>query len=139
MIVVSRFAKIAAQLEKYDLDAMLLTAEANRFYGSGFHSTGTDGMAAALQVRQHPQGICLVGRFAQPLVIQKDHGVGGDDDVIGIRQCSGGACLHGADAADDLLRGEAGVIALVRLRDKDGEIVNADAMEQLLPTGRLGG
>ena len=41
----SRFAKIAAKLKEYDLDAMLLTGEANRFYGSGFFSTGTDGVA----------------------------------------------------------------------------------------------
>ena len=41
----SRFAKIAAKLKEYDLDAMLLTGEANRLYASGFHSTGTDGVA----------------------------------------------------------------------------------------------
>ena len=41
----NHFQKIAAQLEAYDLDAMLLTEEANRFYASGFHSTGTDGVA----------------------------------------------------------------------------------------------
>ena len=39
------FEKIAARLESRDLDAMLLTHEANRFYASGFHSAGTDGMA----------------------------------------------------------------------------------------------
>ena len=41
----NHFAKIAAQLESRDLDGMLLTHEANRFYASGFHSAGTDGMA----------------------------------------------------------------------------------------------
>ena len=41
----NHFAKIAAQLESHDLDGMLLTNEANRFYASGFHSAGTDGMA----------------------------------------------------------------------------------------------
>ncbi len=41
----NHFAEIAAQLEPYGLDAMLLTCEANRFYASGFHSTGTDGVA----------------------------------------------------------------------------------------------
>ena len=41
----NHFAKIAAQLESRDLDGMLLTCEANRFYASGFHSTGTDGVA----------------------------------------------------------------------------------------------
>lgn len=39
------FNRIAAQLEAHNLDAMLLTGEANRFYASGFHSTGTDGVA----------------------------------------------------------------------------------------------
>lgn len=41
----NHFQKIAAQLETYGLDAMLLTGEANRFYASGFHSAGTDGVA----------------------------------------------------------------------------------------------
>ena len=39
------FEKIAARLESRDLDAMLLTNEANRFYASGFRTAGTDGMA----------------------------------------------------------------------------------------------
>ena len=41
----NHFQKIAAQLQAHQLDAMLLTGEANRFYASGFHSTGTDGVA----------------------------------------------------------------------------------------------
>ena len=41
----NHFHQIAALLERYDLDAMLLTGEANRFYASGFHSAGTDGVA----------------------------------------------------------------------------------------------
>ena len=41
----NHFQKIAARLEAHDLDAMLLTGEANRFYASGFHSAGTDGVA----------------------------------------------------------------------------------------------
>ena len=41
----NHFADIAQVLDQYGLDAMLLTNEANRFYASGFHSTGTDGMA----------------------------------------------------------------------------------------------
>ena len=44
----NHFPKIAAQLERHDLDAILLTGEANRFYGSGFHSAGTDGVARCL-------------------------------------------------------------------------------------------
>ncbi len=39
------FHEITAQLEAYGLDAMLLTGEADRFYASGFHSAGTDGVA----------------------------------------------------------------------------------------------
>jgi len=39
------FQKIAGHLEQYELDAMLLTGEANRYYASGFHSSGTDGVA----------------------------------------------------------------------------------------------
>lgn len=41
----NHFQKIAAELAGHDLDAMLLTGEANRFYASGFHSAGTDGVA----------------------------------------------------------------------------------------------
>lgn len=41
----NHFHQIAAKLEEYGLDAMLLTEEANRFYASGFHSSGTDGVA----------------------------------------------------------------------------------------------
>ena len=41
----NHFHKIGARLEAAGLDAMLLTGEANRFYASGFHSPGTDGVA----------------------------------------------------------------------------------------------
>ena len=41
----NHFDTIAAGLESCGLDAMLLTGEANRLYASGFHSTGTDGVA----------------------------------------------------------------------------------------------
>lgn len=41
----NHFKKIAGVLEAYGLDAVLLTCEANRFYASGFHSSGTDGVA----------------------------------------------------------------------------------------------
>ena len=41
----NHFAKITESLEAQGLDAMLLTCEANRFYASGFHSSGTDGVA----------------------------------------------------------------------------------------------
>ena len=41
----NHFAAIREKLSAYGIDAMLLTNEANRFYASGFHSTGTDGAA----------------------------------------------------------------------------------------------
>ena len=41
----NHFAAIREKLDAFGLDAMLLTCEANRFYASGFHSTGTDGTA----------------------------------------------------------------------------------------------
>lgn len=41
----NHFAAIREGLSAYGIDAMLLTNEANRFYASGFHSTGTDGAA----------------------------------------------------------------------------------------------
>lgn len=66
----NHFQKIAAQLESHDLDAVLLTGEANRFYGSGFHSAGTDGVAMVTKKRAYyftdsryteAAGRCLVG------------------------------------------------------------------------------
>lgn len=41
----NHFGKICEQLDRYGVDAMLLTNEANRFYASGFRSSGTDGVA----------------------------------------------------------------------------------------------
>ena len=55
----NHFQKIAAQLEAYDLDAMLLTEEANRFYASGFHSTGTDGVALVTRKKAYYFIICF--------------------------------------------------------------------------------
>ncbi len=49
----NHFQKIAARLESSGLDAMLLTGEANRFYGSGFHSAGTDGVALVTRKRAY--------------------------------------------------------------------------------------
>ena len=39
------FDRIRQHLAHFDLDAILLTEEANRFYATGFHSTGSDGAA----------------------------------------------------------------------------------------------
>ena len=47
----NHFHKIGARLEAAGLDAMLLTGEANRFYASGFHSSGTDGVALVTKDR----------------------------------------------------------------------------------------
>ena len=41
----NHFQQIAAKLPDYHIDAMLLTHQANRFYASGFFSSGTDGAA----------------------------------------------------------------------------------------------
>ena len=69
-IAVNHFQKIAARLENNGLDAILLTGEANRFYGSGFHSAGTDGVALVTRKRAYyftdsryteAAGRCLVG------------------------------------------------------------------------------
>lgn len=38
------FEAIANQLEAQELDAIMVTHEANRLYATGFHSTGTDGL-----------------------------------------------------------------------------------------------
>ena len=49
----NHFQKIAAGLEAHGLDGMLLTGEANRLYGSGFHSVGTDGLALVTRKRNY--------------------------------------------------------------------------------------
>ena len=49
----NHFKKIAGVLEAHGLDAVLLTCEANRFYASGFHSSGTDGVAIVTRNRNY--------------------------------------------------------------------------------------
>lgn len=49
----NHFAAIRDQLDSFGVDAMLLTNEANRFYASGFHSTGTDGVALVTKDRAY--------------------------------------------------------------------------------------
>ncbi len=49
----NHFKKIADVLEAHGLDAVLLTCEANRFYASGFHSFGTDGVAVVTRNRNY--------------------------------------------------------------------------------------
>ena len=49
----NHFKKIAGALEAHGLDAVLLTCEANRFYASGFHSSGTDGVAIVTRNRSY--------------------------------------------------------------------------------------
>ncbi len=49
----NHFKKIAGVLEAYGLDAVLLTCEANRFYASGFHSSGTDGVAIVTRTHNY--------------------------------------------------------------------------------------
>ncbi len=41
----NHFQKIADKLKENNMDAVLLSCEANRLYGCGFHSSGNDGMA----------------------------------------------------------------------------------------------
>ena len=49
----NHFAEIRERLDEYGIDAMLLTCEANRFYASGFHSSGTDGAALVTKERTY--------------------------------------------------------------------------------------
>lgn len=49
----NHFHQIAQALEPRDLDAMLLTCEANRFYASGFRSSGTDGVALVTRKKNY--------------------------------------------------------------------------------------
>ena len=43
--IMNHIRQIREHLADFQLDAMLLTCEANRFYSTGFHSSGTDGAA----------------------------------------------------------------------------------------------
>ena len=49
----NHFQEIRAKLEDFKIDAMMLTHEANRLYATGFHSTGTDGMALVTRNRTY--------------------------------------------------------------------------------------
>lgn len=49
----NHFSQLSAALESRGLDAMLLTCEANRFYASGFRSTGTDGCALVTRKKNY--------------------------------------------------------------------------------------
>lgn len=49
----NHFNQIAQALESQNLDALLLTQEANRFYASGFHSSGTDGVAIVTKAKNY--------------------------------------------------------------------------------------
>lgn len=52
-VFMNHFNQIAQALESQNLDGMLLTQEANRFYASGFHSSGTDGVALVTKAKNY--------------------------------------------------------------------------------------
>ena len=86
-------------------------------------------MAAALQRGEHPQRVGLILRLAQTLVIQKYHGVGGDDDLLRGAELGGGIRLFPGDVFHDLRRGETRRVVLVRLGHPDVKIRDADAVQ----------
>ena len=45
--------EIRARLDEYQIDAVLCTHEANRFYAAGFHSSGTDGAALITRLNSY--------------------------------------------------------------------------------------
>ena len=49
----NHFAKVAGKLTENGMDGMLLTCEANRLYGSGFFSSGFDGMAVVTKNKNY--------------------------------------------------------------------------------------
>ena len=71
----NHFDTIAAALEDRGLDAMLLTGEANRFYASGFHSSGTDGVSLVTRSGAYyftdSRYIEAAGRYVQGAVIEE--------------------------------------------------------------------
>ena len=74
--------------------------------------------------------------LSQPLVVQKDHGVGGDDDVAGV--AGNGVRLLPGDIADDLRRAELRRIPLLHVRHPDDTILDPDPPQQLLAAGGTG-
>ena len=96
-------------------------------------------MGYDLEGRQHPQGVRLVHRLAETLVIKKHHGVGSDDDFLRCAEGGGRVGLLPGDVLHRLPGGEAGGIGLLCLRHPDVKVRDADALEQLLPPGRAGG
>ena len=78
--------------------------------------------------------------LAQAQAVQKDHGVRGNEHRAGVvRQQAGGLGLFAADGADDVLGGEGGIVALVRVRNEDVKVRHADLSQQLAAAGGLGG
>ena len=73
----------------------------------------------------------------QPLVIQKDHGVGGDDD--GIRRRLHRLRLLPADVGHDILRRQLRGIPLLHVRHGNFKFTESYAPQQLLPPGGAGG
>ena len=71
----NHFDTVAAALEDRGLDAMLLTGEANRFYASGFHSSGTDGVSLVTRSGAYyftdSRYIEAAGRYVQGAVIEE--------------------------------------------------------------------
>ena len=86
-------------------------------------------MAAALQRGEHPQRVGLILGLAQTLVIQKHHGVGGDDDLLRGAELGGGIRLFPGDVFHDLRRGETRWVVFVRLGHTDVKIRDADAVQ----------
>ena len=92
----NHFHQIAALLDSYGLDAMLLTGEANRFYASGFHSAGTDGVALVTRKKAYyftdSRYIEAAGRSVQGAEI-REVGPGGGTACCWARRWASSRCV----------------------------------------------
>ena len=96
-------------------------------------------MAATRQLREHAQRVGFVVRLAEPVVVQKDHRVGGDDKLVRGDERGGRVGFFAGDIDDGLLGGEPGGIAFVHVKRHGAKIADAHFAQQLLPARRLGG
>ena len=94
---------------------------------AGAHRVGPTG-----ELCEHAQGIRFVMRLAQALVVQKDHGVGRDDDVIRRGQQRGGVRLFARDQRYGLLGGKTRGIAFIRIGNNNRKMFDPHAPQQFL-------
>ena len=81
----------------------------------------------------------LVPGLAQALLVQENHGVRRNDNVLRPAEPGGGLRLLPGDVGDYLLGGQPLGEVFLHLRHPDHKVRHADALQKLPPPGRAGG